>query len=124
MIFSYAEDHVIFSLFSSFFNKIMIKREFTLRLKKTDTYSSIFIIYYSNDYASINANWNRQLVSVAIIFSTLVFYIIRSIQKFTWFCPWLHIFSNKILIEKEDLEKQYSPHYSNNYAGVDINLNR
>ncbi len=32
-----------------------------------------------------------------------------------------HIFSNKILIEREDLEKQLPHHYPNNYAGVDAN---
>ncbi len=87
--------------------------------------------HYANDYASINANWNQWLAQIAHMFSTNVSYSIRqksatkflAIQKFMWSYPCLLLFSNKILIEREESEKQYFFYYTDNYAGINANWN-
>ncbi len=38
-----------------------------------------------------------------------------------WSYSGLHLFSNKILIEREDLEKYHLRHYPDDLAGIDAN---
>ncbi len=75
--------------------------------------------HYDDDYFGTNANWNSWLAQVATIFSTHVSYAIgqkcatgfSAIQKFIWSYSCLLLFTNKILIEREDSEKHHSLHY-------------
>ncbi len=109
--------------FYLFSNIILIERE-----DSEKQYPS----HYANDYAGIITNWNRWLAQVAAIFSTQVSYAIGqkcttkflAIQRLIWSYPCFLLFSNKILIEKEDSEKQHLLPYTDNLAGINANWNR